>query len=158
MWKNTVLPGYLLLQSKDCILKTCMSLAGSFIIGDPSKSREPWSSGYGRRLMSQRSWVWILAPFIGRTFFHIYFYENCSDVCLRRPKINETEVGLAHLKQKYKKSWWECLAPLYQLGYIQLPENIMVWFWVILNFSSNIITIKKLFGVRWSTYLSGEHF
>ena len=34
--------------------------------------REPWSSGYRRRLMFQRSWVRILAPYTGWTFFHIY--------------------------------------------------------------------------------------
>ena len=34
--------------------------------------REPWSSGYGRRLASLRSWVQILAPYTGWTFFHIY--------------------------------------------------------------------------------------
>ena len=31
--------------------------------------REPWSSGYGKRLTFQRSWVWILAPYTGWTFF-----------------------------------------------------------------------------------------
>ena len=34
--------------------------------------REPWSSGYGWRLMFQRSWVRIPAPYTGWTFFHIY--------------------------------------------------------------------------------------
>ena len=29
--------------------------------------REPWSGGYGRRLMFQRSWVGILAPDTGWT-------------------------------------------------------------------------------------------
>ena len=35
--------------------------------------REPWWSGYGRRLMFQRSWVRILAPYTGWTIFQIYF-------------------------------------------------------------------------------------
>ena len=35
--------------------------------------QEPWSSGYGRRLMLQRSWVWILAPYTGWTFFTYLF-------------------------------------------------------------------------------------
>ena len=29
--------------------------------------RKPWYSGYGRRLMFQRSWVQILAPYAGWT-------------------------------------------------------------------------------------------
>ena len=33
---------------------------------------EPWSSGYGKRLMFQRSWVRIPALYTGWTFFHIY--------------------------------------------------------------------------------------
>ena len=33
--------------------------------------REPWSSGNGRRVTSKRSWVRILAPNSGWTFFHI---------------------------------------------------------------------------------------
>ena len=32
---------------------------------------EPWSSGYGKRLMFRRSWVQIPAPYTGWTFFHI---------------------------------------------------------------------------------------
>ena len=33
--------------------------------------REPWSSSYGKRLMFQRSWVRIPAPYTEWTFFHI---------------------------------------------------------------------------------------
>ena len=33
--------------------------------------REPWSSGYGWRLMFERSWVRIPALYTGRTYFHI---------------------------------------------------------------------------------------
>ena len=48
--------------------------------------REPWSSGYGRRLMFQRLWVRIPAPFTGWTFFHIHICcENCN-VCLEGRK------------------------------------------------------------------------
>ena len=37
------------------------------------RGREPWSSGNGKRLTFQRSWVWIPAPFTGWTFFqHIF--------------------------------------------------------------------------------------
>ena len=37
---------------------------------------EPWSSGYGRRHMFQRSWVRILTLYTGWTYFHIYFLEK----------------------------------------------------------------------------------
>ena len=50
--------------------------------------QELWSSGYGWRLMFQRSWVWIPAPYPGWTIFHIFCCKNCNDVCLKRPKIN----------------------------------------------------------------------
>ena len=34
--------------------------------------REPWSSGYGKRLTFRRFWVRIPAPYTGWTFIHIY--------------------------------------------------------------------------------------
>ena len=47
--------------------------------------REPWSSGYGRRLTFQRSWVWFPAPDTGWTwhFFTLICYKNCI-VCLKK--------------------------------------------------------------------------
>ena len=55
--------------------------------------RETWSSGYGRRLTIQRSWVRIPAPYTGWTwhFFTLICCKNCNNVCLKRPKINEKE-------------------------------------------------------------------
>ena len=53
--------------------------------------REPWSSGYGKRLTFQRSWVRIPAPYTGWTFFT--YCKNCN-VCLKRPKINKKEAGV----------------------------------------------------------------
>ena len=47
--------------------------------------REPWSSGYGRRLMIQRSCVRIPAPYTGSTFFIFICCINCN-VCLKRWK------------------------------------------------------------------------
>ena len=57
--------------------------------------REPWSSGYGRRLTFQRSWVRILAPDTGCTW-HIFTLICCKNciVCLKRPEINEKEAGV----------------------------------------------------------------
>ena len=46
---------------------------------------EPWSSGYGRRLMSWRLWVWIPAPYTGWTFFTDFCCKHCN-VCLKRRK------------------------------------------------------------------------
>ena len=43
---------------------------------------EPWSSGYGRRLMFQRLWVQIPAPYNGFTFICCINYS----VCLKRRK------------------------------------------------------------------------
>ena len=54
--------------------------------------REPWSSGYGRRLMYRRSWVRIPAPYTGWTFFTIICCKYYI-VHLKRSKINEEEAG-----------------------------------------------------------------
>ena len=51
---------YVLINSWVCRVKVCQ-------IG-----REPWSSGYGRRLMFRRLWVRIPVPYTRWTFFHIY--------------------------------------------------------------------------------------
>ena len=53
------------------------------LIGSAS-GREPWSSGYGRRLTFLRSWVRIPVPYTGWTFFHIKLLLNCVDVCLKK--------------------------------------------------------------------------
>ena len=60
---------------------------------------EPWSSGYGRRLMFHKSWVWIPALYTGWSwhFFTLICCKNCT-VCLKRPKINKKEAELAHSK------------------------------------------------------------
>ena len=60
--------------------------------------REPWSSGYGWRLMFERSWVRIPAPNTGWNdiFSHWFVVKFVFDVCLKRPKINEKEAGCAH--------------------------------------------------------------
>ena len=62
--------------------------------------REPWSSGYGKRLTFLRLWVRIPALYTGRTFFTNIFCKNCNDVCLKRPKTNEKEAGAGHFFKK----------------------------------------------------------
>ena len=67
--------------------------------------REPWSSGYGRRLTFLRSWVRIPAPDAGWTWH--FFTLNCCKtciVCLKRPKINEKEAVVGPFKKKQFKS------------------------------------------------------
>ena len=56
--------------------------------------RVPWSSGYGRRLMFQRPWVWIPAPDTGWTWhFSHSFVVKIVLFVWKRPKINEKEAG-----------------------------------------------------------------
>ena len=50
--------------------------------------------------MFVRSWVKIPAPYTKWTFFTLICCKNCTDVCLKRPKINEKEAGLAHFLKK----------------------------------------------------------
>ena len=63
--------------------------------------KKSWSSGYGRRLMFQRSWVRIPAPDTGWTwhFFTLICCKNCI-VCLKRPKINEKEAEVGPFFKK----------------------------------------------------------
>ena len=56
-------------------------------------AEEPWSSGYGWRLMFQMLWVQIPTPYTGWTFFTLISCKNCI-VCLKRPKINVKDAGV----------------------------------------------------------------
>ena len=40
--------------------------------------REPWSGGYGRRVMFQRSWVQIPALYAGLTLFTYICWKNAK--------------------------------------------------------------------------------
>ena len=67
--------------------KTCSSLStwkmvsplkvGKSVEPETKNQQMALSSGYGRRLASKRSWVWILAPDAGWTYF-TYTVKNCS--------------------------------------------------------------------------------
>ena len=46
---------------------------------------EPWSSGYGRRLMFWRSWVRIPAPYTGWTFFTLICWKIVLMFAWKRP-------------------------------------------------------------------------
>ena len=80
--------------------------------------REPWPSGYGRRLTFERSWVRFPAQDTGWTwhFFTLICCKNCI-VCLKRPKINEKEARVGPFFKKnqsnkrpavqwYFPLWW----------------------------------------------------
>ena len=89
-------------------LKSLLSSIGwwrPFLVGNKKWNlylewQEPWSSGNGRRLMCERSWVWIPPPFT-RWTWHIFTLICCKNciACLKRPKINKKEAGVAHLKK-----------------------------------------------------------
>ena len=66
------------------------------------RGREPWSIGYGRRLMFQRSWVQIPAPFDGH-FFTLICCKICND--LKDWKNDKRGRGLALLKQCWSSKW-----------------------------------------------------
>ena len=63
-----------------------------------SFGRKPWSSGYGRRLIFWRLWVWIPAPYSGWTFFTFIWCKIVLMFVWKRPKINEKDAGMAYLK------------------------------------------------------------
>ena len=51
-------------------------------------------------LAFQRLWVQIPALNAGWTFFTFNCCNNCDDVCLKRPKINEKEAGVGPFLKK----------------------------------------------------------
>ena len=68
--------------------------------------REPWSSGYERRLTFQRLRVLIAAPYTGWTFFTLICCKKRNDVWLKRQKIND-KIGLGWpiYKKNEQKIW-----------------------------------------------------
>ena len=66
------------------------------------QEREPWSSGYGRRLMYRRLWERIPAPYTGWTFFHIPLFAVKIVMFVWNDKNKKTKMrpGTAHLKQQ----------------------------------------------------------
>ena len=68
-------------------------------------TREPWSNGYGRRLMFRRLWVRIPAPYTGWTFFTYKCRKNWNDGCLKWPKINDKRGRGWPILKKLKKHY-----------------------------------------------------
>ena len=54
---------------------------------------EPWSSGYGRRLISRRLWVRIPAPYTGWTIFTYICCKNYNDCVKRRKSTKRLEMA-----------------------------------------------------------------
>ena len=118
-----------------------------------------WSSGYGygRRLTSKRSWVWILAPDTGRTFFHINCCKNCF-VCLKRPKINEKEAMMAHFLKVYfrgRHSSVDLSAPLTLRSRDLIPRirgYHLCFFYVLYYICHRIEKRTKIKGARFGPF------
>ena len=87
--------------------------------------REPWSSGYGRRLISRRLWVQILAPDTAWTFFTFISRKNVMIV--RKNENNEKEAGDGSFGQKALWKIWLLNAKIYS----ESSHNVAalnVWF------------------------------
>ena len=67
--------------------------------------REHWSSFYGRRLMFQKSWVQIQAPYTGWTFSHLFVVKNVMFVWKDKNK-HKKSPGMAHIFKNKKSVWW----------------------------------------------------
>ena len=107
-------------------------------------SRGFWSSGYGRRLMFQRSWVWIPAPYTGCKFGKIFTLICCKNCigCLKRPKRGR---GLAHFffkKNQVKLSFISRESKIGQktIQFQHGEENWSEWEFMILLLSLKTIT------------------
>ena len=90
-WTNKVMQkniSYIYLGMENVRLCVCLDRQNESskkfcLVKNKTQGWEPWSSGYGTRLMFQRSWVRILALYTGRKFFTFICYKNCN-VCLKR--------------------------------------------------------------------------
>ena len=72
-----------------------------------SKSgREPWSGGYGRRLMFRRSWVWIPALYTGWTFSHLFVVKVVMMFVWKDKKKRKRGRGWPIFLKKYTLLKW----------------------------------------------------
>ena len=76
----------------DNLLKAAKNICWLSGLKQSTRNRvEPWSSGYGRRLMFERLWVWIPALYTWWTFFHIYLLKKLY--CLFEKTKNKQKRG-----------------------------------------------------------------
>ena len=59
--------------------------------------------------MFERPPVRISAPYTGWIFFTYICYQNCNDVCLKRPKINEKRPGFAIFRKISGKTYFDII-------------------------------------------------
>ena len=105
---------YLLIFRKNCILLRFEPELSVFGI-DPSSSCDkngiqskiifgklwiPWSRGYGRRLMFERSWVPGTVCWMDMTFFTLICCKNYNDFSLKRQDINKKVDGVGLFLKK----------------------------------------------------------
>ena len=100
-------------------------ILGPDILSQARLGWEPWSSGYGRRLTLQRSWVQIPVPDTGWTW-HFFTFNCCKTciVCLKRPKINKKEVVVGPLKKRLSK---HTFSEIFILSWINKIAEIMLF-------------------------------
>ena len=87
--------------SDHCKLPDCQDSLTKHKLRLNSQGWEPWSSDYGKRLMSWRSWVRILAPYTGWTFFTLICCKIVLIFVWKRPKRNKKLAGDRPFKKNY---------------------------------------------------------
>ena len=111
--------------------------------------QEPWSSGYGRRLTFQRSWVWIPAPDTGWTW-HFFTLICCKNyiVCLKRPKTNEKEAEVGPFLKNFTTTTVTVLACNVLASRISVlafdPTAYM---------TESSSTVRQTFSLVWGSFL-----
>ena len=93
-----------------------------------SLGREPWSSGYMRRLMFLQSWVRIPVLYTRWTFFTLICCKIVLMFVWKRPKINEKEPGMAHFKKNFLHSGTQYL-PKTDIFPVLLPLKCSMHFY-----------------------------
>ena len=115
------------------------------------QGREPWSSGYGKRLTFQRSWVRFPVLYTGWTLFTLICSKNCK-VCLKRPKINKKRgrcwpIFWENSRKKYTdyiiKKYWKKKLFYIQHGIVPaLTFRLSSW-------HSAFVSSQSILGVWW---------
>ena len=116
------------------------------------KETQPWSSGYWRKLMFQRSWAWIPAHWMD--IFHILI---CCKICngFEKTKINEKEARVGPFFKKKKET---------QLLYskIKHSDRMLQVMWLVLTNHSEIFhkrLLRYFWGLLlWNSRCKGKQF
>ena len=79
--------------------------------------RERWSSGSGRRLMFQRSWVWLSAPYTGWTEAYVWkgwkyvadeleIEIECDTLTMKLRKVEKGRMREREWERVREREWW----------------------------------------------------